>query len=211
MAANYHHRWKTPTCRHSRPRGVREKQPWPESVRMPERRAQQDWRSRPCCPNDQCRHCPRRATRDRLCRHDYPAGQPGRLALTGQRHLLQRSRPGACPRLPKSSSGRSQRLVGTHREGRQRTLQLMFRPRSLSRLGLARPRLMLRQQIVRHSKRSHVLFVGTFQVRTMSLHSIHRQSLTVVIPWAIWQAYYAGRSLHPRIRLGRYSPGVIII
>lgn len=87
----------------------------------------------------------------------------------------------------------------------------MSRPRSQSRLGLARPRSMRRPQIVRHSRRLHVLFVKTFRARIVSRHSIPRRSLTVVIQWAIWQASYAGLFLHPRTRLGRYLLGVIII
>lgn len=211
MAANCHHHWRKPICRLSRLRDVRERQPWPKRMRIPERQAQQGWRSRPCCPNDQCRPCLRRAARDRLCRHDSPAGQLGHLGSTEQSHLLPHNPPGVCHHLLTSSSGPFQRSAGPHREGRQQTLQLMFRPRSLSRLGLARPRLMRQQRTVRHSRRLHVLFVETFRGRTASRHSIRRQPLTVVIPWDIWQAYYAGLSLHQRTKLGRYSPGVIII
>lgn len=211
MAANCHHHWRKLICPHSRLRDVRERRPWPKRTRIPGRQAQRGWQSRPCCPNDQCRPCLRRAARDRLYRHDSPAGQPGHLGSMEQRHLLPHSPPGVCHHLLTSSSGPFQRSAGTHREGRQRTLQLMFRPRFLSRLGLARPRLMRQQRMVRRSRRRHVLFVETFRDLTVSRHSIRRQSLTVVIPLVIWQAYYAGLSLHQRTRLGRYSPGVIII
>lgn len=211
MAANCHHHWRRPICRRSRLRDVKERQPWPKRTRTPGRQAQRGWRSRHCCQNDQCRPCPRRATRGRLCRPGSLAGQLGRLGSTAPKHPLPRSPRVVCRRHLTSSSGRSQRSAGTRREGRQRTLRTMFRPRFLSRLGLARHRLMRRQQTVRHSRRRRVLFVETFRGRTVLRRSIPRQSLTVVIQWATWQAYYADPSLHPLTRLGRYSPGVIII
>lgn len=211
MAANYHRHLSKLICHRSRLRDVKERQPWPRSTRKPKRQAQQGWRSRPCCPNDQCPPYPRRTTRDRLYRLDCPAGQLGRLDSTAPSHLLQPSPRGVFPHPRTSSSGRSQRSAGTRREGHQQPLRMMFRHRSPSRLGLVRPRLTRQQQVARRNRRHHASFAVISRSRIKLRDSIRRQLLTVVIQLVTLPTYCAAPSLRLQTRLEQSSPGAIII